>query len=213
MDSDSEEDRNLTINNLLRTMAEFGSKFPSNLDPRFSTGNGPPQDHFEVPSPGGAAEVMITESPMTTVPLFNSEAGHCLNITAAKTQLKDKEKAVEMMHQIIKKQNILIDGGFIEPHTIKPTMDGLKKAEDALAEAKKRRMSLTDFFDRIMNEMEVSSEGNGHSEVRQELPSHPNTDASTTVTPEGMCRQIMTANKEMKILDDILESIKNSDMP
>ncbi|GIY19714.1 hypothetical protein CDAR_16661 [Caerostris darwini] len=81
---------------------------------------------------------MITESPMTTVPLFNSEADHCLNITAAKTQLKDKEKAVEMMHQIIKKQNILIDGGFIEPHTIKPTMDGLKKAEDALAEATKR---------------------------------------------------------------------------
>ncbi|GIX76192.1 uncharacterized protein CDAR_484341 [Caerostris darwini] len=81
---------------------------------------------------------MITESPMTTVPLFNLEADHCLNITAAKTQLKDIEKAVEMMHQIIKKQNILIDGGFIEPHTIKPTMDGLKKAEDALAEATKR---------------------------------------------------------------------------
>ncbi|GIY21751.1 hypothetical protein CDAR_291361 [Caerostris darwini] len=109
MNSESEEDRNLTINNLLRTMAEFGSKFSPNLDARFSTGNGPPQDHFEVPSPLAAAEAMITESSMTTVPLFNSEADHCLNITAAKTQLKDKEKAVEMMHQIIKKQNILID--------------------------------------------------------------------------------------------------------
>ncbi|GIY66499.1 hypothetical protein CDAR_386781 [Caerostris darwini] len=110
MDSDSEEDRNLIINNILRTMAEFGSKFPPNLDARFSTGNGSPQDHFEVPSPGSAAEDMITESPMTTVPFFNSEADHCLNITAAETQLKDKEKVVELMHQIIKKQNILIDG-------------------------------------------------------------------------------------------------------
>ncbi|GIY38616.1 hypothetical protein CDAR_285271 [Caerostris darwini] len=139
MDSDSEEDRNLTINNLIRTMAEFGSKFPPNLDARISTGNGPPQGHFEVPSPAAAAEAMITESPMTTVPLFNSEADHCLNITAAKTQLKDKEKTVELMHQFIKKQNILIDGGFIEPHSIRPTMDGLKKAEDALTEATKRR--------------------------------------------------------------------------
>ncbi|GIY28600.1 hypothetical protein CDAR_292731 [Caerostris darwini] len=83
MNSDSEEDRNLTIKNLLQTMAEFGSKFPPNLNARFSTGNGPPQDHFEVPSPGASAEAMITESPMTTVPLFNSEADHCLNITAA----------------------------------------------------------------------------------------------------------------------------------
>ncbi|GIX93685.1 hypothetical protein CDAR_521611 [Caerostris darwini] len=98
MDSDSEDDRNLTINNLIRTMTEFGSKFPPKLDTGFSTGNGPPQDQFEVPSPGAAAEAMITESPMTTVPLFNSEADHCLNITAAKTQLKDKEKAVELMH-------------------------------------------------------------------------------------------------------------------
>ncbi|GIY53998.1 hypothetical protein CDAR_477121 [Caerostris darwini] len=40
-----------------------------------------------------------------------------------------------------------------------------------------------------MNEMEVSSEGNGASEAHQEIPSHPNADASTTVTPEGMCRQ------------------------
>ncbi|GIY44350.1 hypothetical protein CDAR_289021 [Caerostris darwini] len=91
--------------------------------------------------PALPSEAMITESSMTTVPLFNSEADHCLHITAAKTQLKDKEKAVEMMHQIIKKQNILIDGGFIEPHSIKPTMDGLKKAEDALAEATKREAS------------------------------------------------------------------------
>ncbi|GIX83450.1 hypothetical protein CDAR_372721 [Caerostris darwini] len=63
MDSDSEDDRNLTFNNLIRTMAEFGSKFPPKLDARFSTGNGPPQDHFEVPNPGAASVGMITESP------------------------------------------------------------------------------------------------------------------------------------------------------
>ncbi|GIY96379.1 hypothetical protein CEXT_208451 [Caerostris extrusa] len=28
-----------------------------------------------------------------------------------------------------------------------------------------------------------------------------------------MCRQLVTANKELKILDDILASTKNSDMP
>ncbi|GIY53432.1 hypothetical protein CDAR_4041 [Caerostris darwini] len=60
---------------------------------------------LKYPVPGAAAEAMITESPMTTVPLFNSEADHRLNITTAQTQLKDKE--IELMHQIIKlKQNI-----------------------------------------------------------------------------------------------------------
>ncbi|GIY80820.1 hypothetical protein CEXT_547351 [Caerostris extrusa] len=63
--------------------------------------------------------------------------------------------------------------------------------------------------------MEVSSEGNEPAEVHLDLTVAPNADAnaSTTVTPEGMCRQLVTANKELKILDDILASTKNSDMP
>ncbi|GIY58454.1 hypothetical protein CDAR_427991 [Caerostris darwini] len=75
---------------------------------------------------------------------------------------------------------------------------------------KRKRMSLTDFFYRIMNEMEVSSEGNGPFEIDQEVPSPPNADASPAVNPEGMCRQLVTT---LKILDDILASTKNSDMP
>ncbi|GIY57372.1 selenoprotein N [Caerostris darwini] len=108
MDSENEEDRNLT--KLIQEMAECKTKFQPNLNARFSTGNGPPQDHLQVPSSGAAAEAMITEFPMTTVPLYHSEADHCMNITAAKIQLKDKENAVDMMRHIIKHQNILIDG-------------------------------------------------------------------------------------------------------
>ncbi|GIY21557.1 hypothetical protein CDAR_384441 [Caerostris darwini] len=79
----------------------------------------------------GAAEAMITESPILT------EVDDCSHITAAQTQLKDKEKAVDMMRQIIKHQNVLIDEGLMKPNAMKPTMEGLKKAEDALAEATK----------------------------------------------------------------------------
>ncbi|GIY97659.1 hypothetical protein CEXT_674281 [Caerostris extrusa] len=61
--------------------------------------------------------------------------------------------------------------------------------------------------------MEVSSEVNEPAEVHLDLTLPPNADASITVTPEGMCRQLVTANKELKILDDILASTKNSDMP
>ncbi|GIY34344.1 hypothetical protein CEXT_596171 [Caerostris extrusa] len=62
--------------------------------------------------------------------------------------------------------------------------------------------------------MEVSSEVNEPAEVHLDLTVPPNADAnaSTTVTPEGMCRQLVTANKELKTLDDILASTKNSDM-
>ncbi|GIY86561.1 hypothetical protein CDAR_490401 [Caerostris darwini] len=59
-------------------------------------------------------------------------------------------------------------------------------------------------------EIPVHSKGNGPFEIDQEVPSPANADASTTVTPEGMCRQLVTA---LKILDDILTSTKNSDMP
>ncbi|GIY62724.1 hypothetical protein CDAR_482821 [Caerostris darwini] len=42
-------------------------------------------DHLQEPS-SGAAEAMITDSPILT------EAEHCSHITAAQTQLKDREK-------------------------------------------------------------------------------------------------------------------------
>ncbi|GIY89187.1 hypothetical protein CDAR_402401 [Caerostris darwini] len=75
---------------------------------------------------------MITDSPILT------EAEHCSHITAAQTQLKDREKAVDMMQQIIRHQGVLIDEGLMKPTALKPTLEGLKKAEDALAETTKR---------------------------------------------------------------------------
>ncbi|GIY53431.1 hypothetical protein CDAR_4031, partial [Caerostris darwini] len=78
------------------------------------------------------AEAMITDSPILT------EAEHCSHITAAQTQLKDREKAVDMMQQIIRHQGVLIDEGLMKPTALKPTLEGLKKAEDALAETTKR---------------------------------------------------------------------------
>ncbi|GIX76284.1 hypothetical protein CDAR_418481 [Caerostris darwini] len=76
---------------------------------------------------------MLTEPPML------SDADHCTNITAARAQLKDKEKAVDLIRQILQNQNILIDGGVIQRTALKSTMDGLKTAEAALAEATKRQ--------------------------------------------------------------------------
>ncbi|GIX98364.1 hypothetical protein CDAR_303591 [Caerostris darwini] len=117
---------------LIQEMDDFKNKFSPNPDARLSTGNGPHQDHLQVPSPG-AAEAIITDSPILT------EAEHCSHITAAQTQLKDREKAVDMMRQIIKHQGVLIDEGLMKPTALKPTLEGLKKAEDALAETTKRR--------------------------------------------------------------------------
>ncbi|GIY58235.1 hypothetical protein CDAR_83721 [Caerostris darwini] len=116
---------------LIQEMDDFKNKFSPNPDARLSTGNGPHQDHLQVPS-SGAAEAMITDSPILT------EAEHCSHITAAQTQLKDREKAVDMMRQIIKHQGVLIDEGLMKPTAMKPTLEGLKKAEDALAETTKR---------------------------------------------------------------------------
>ncbi|GIY58456.1 hypothetical protein CDAR_428011 [Caerostris darwini] len=76
---------------------------------------------------------------MLTEPPLLSDADHCTAITAARAQLKDKEKAVDLIQQILQNQNILIDGGVIQRTALKPTMDGLKTAEAALAEATKRR--------------------------------------------------------------------------
>ncbi|GIX67234.1 hypothetical protein CDAR_614011, partial [Caerostris darwini] len=84
------------------------------------------------PVPASAAEAMLTEPPLL------SDADHCTAITAARAQLKDKEKAVDLIQQILQNQNILIDGAVIQRTALKPTMDGLKTAEAALAEATKR---------------------------------------------------------------------------
>ncbi|GIY39357.1 hypothetical protein CDAR_466581 [Caerostris darwini] len=69
------------MDDLLRTIADFrnkfGADFPTNHDVLSTTLNGPLQGHLEVPDPGAAIEVEVTNSPLTTVPLYNSEADHC----------------------------------------------------------------------------------------------------------------------------------------
>ncbi|GIY12577.1 hypothetical protein CDAR_213691 [Caerostris darwini] len=79
---------------LLQDLATFKKNFPS-MQHVFSTGNGPLQDHLQVPSSSAAAEAMLTEPPLL------SDADHCTNITAARAQLKDKEKAVDLIRQIL----------------------------------------------------------------------------------------------------------------
>ncbi|GIY75294.1 hypothetical protein CDAR_265401 [Caerostris darwini] len=67
----------------------------------FLRGNGPLKDHLqEIPSSSAAAEAMLTEPPLL------SDADHCTAITAARAQLKDKEKAVDLIQQILQNQNI-----------------------------------------------------------------------------------------------------------
>ncbi|GIX86940.1 hypothetical protein CDAR_70111 [Caerostris darwini] len=119
---------------LLQDLATFRKNFPT-MQHVFSTGNDPLKDHLQVPSSSAAAEAMLTEPPLL------SDADHCTAIIAARAQLKDKEKAVELIQQILQNQNILIDGGVIQRTALKPTMDGLKTAEAALAEATKRLKS------------------------------------------------------------------------
>ncbi|GIY00445.1 hypothetical protein CDAR_12691 [Caerostris darwini] len=116
---------------LLQDLATFKKNFPT-MQHVFSTGNGPLKNHLQVPSSSAAAEAMLTEPPLL------SDADHCTAITAARAQLKDKVKAVDLIQQILQNQNILIDGGVIQRTALKPTMDGLKTAEAALAEATKR---------------------------------------------------------------------------
>ncbi|GIX96125.1 hypothetical protein CDAR_46191 [Caerostris darwini] len=117
-------------------MADFRNKFeadfPTNHDVRSTTLNGPLQGHLEVPDGGAAIEVeMITCN-------YNSEADHCQQITAAEAHLKDKKKAKAMMMRIIDQQPILIDGGIVQPSSLKASMDALKKAEAAVADSEKR---------------------------------------------------------------------------
>ncbi|GIY77044.1 hypothetical protein CDAR_56931 [Caerostris darwini] len=130
------------MDDLLRTIADFRNNFeagfPTNNEVRSTTLNGPLQGHLEVPDPGAAIEVEMTNSPLTTVPLYNSEADHCQQITAAEAHLKDKKKAKDMMMRFIDQQQILIDSGIVEPSSLKASMDALKKAETAVADSEKR---------------------------------------------------------------------------
>ncbi|GIY95769.1 hypothetical protein CEXT_48241 [Caerostris extrusa] len=69
-----------------------------------------------------------------------------------------------------------------------------------------------------MSEMEVSTEWNGPSEDHPEVPSPPaveSKDVNATaekVSPEGMCRQLSTAFKEMDVIDSIVANSKRSDL-
>ncbi|GIY74100.1 hypothetical protein CDAR_66221 [Caerostris darwini] len=70
-----------------------------------------------------------------------------------------------------------------------------------------------------MIDMEVSMEGNGPSQVHQQVPSSPGLDAnviieineSNKMTPQGLCRRLVSAHQEMEVIDEILTSAKKSD--
>ncbi|GIX95095.1 hypothetical protein CDAR_178491 [Caerostris darwini] len=132
-------DKNCQLNKLIQDMAVFKTNLQSQFMPTQNasclSGNGPHQDLLQVPSTSAAAEDMDA---MSTETLMPSEAEHCASITAAQSQLKDNEKAVDMIRQILQHQNILIDAGVIKPAAMKTTMEGLAKAEAALAETTKR---------------------------------------------------------------------------
>ncbi|GIY74327.1 hypothetical protein CDAR_30521 [Caerostris darwini] len=70
-----------------------------------------------------------------------------------------------------------------------------------------------------MIDMEVSMEGNGSSQVHQQVPSSPGSDVnviieineSNKMTPQGLCRRLVSAHQEMEVIDGILTSAKKSD--
>ncbi|GIY37645.1 hypothetical protein CEXT_250711 [Caerostris extrusa] len=62
-----------------------------------------------------------------------------------------------------------------------------------------------------MIDMEVPMEGNGPSQVYQQVPSSPGSDVnaiqvndSTKMTPQGLCRRLVSAHQEMEVIDEIL---------
>ncbi|GIY71392.1 hypothetical protein CEXT_472231 [Caerostris extrusa] len=66
--------------------------------------------------------------------------------------------------------------------------------------------------------MEVSMEGNGPSLAHQQVPSSPGSDVnaiqvndSTKMTPQGLCRRLVSAHQEMEVIDEILTSAKKSE--
>ncbi|GIY88098.1 hypothetical protein CDAR_83911 [Caerostris darwini] len=70
-----------------------------------------------------------------------------------------------------------------------------------------------------MIDMEVSMEENGPSQVHQQAPSSPGLDVnviieineSNMMTPQGLCRRLVSAHQEMEVIDEILTSSKKSD--
>ncbi|GIY89894.1 hypothetical protein CDAR_405871 [Caerostris darwini] len=100
-------DKNCQLNKLIQDMAVFKTNLQSQFMPTQNasclSGNGPHQDLLQVPSTSAAAEDMDA---MSTETLMPSEAEHCASITAAQSQLKDNEKAVDMIRQILQHQNI-----------------------------------------------------------------------------------------------------------
>ncbi|GIX98926.1 hypothetical protein CDAR_563761, partial [Caerostris darwini] len=69
-----------------------------------------------------------------------------------------------------------------------------------------------------MIDMEVSMEGRGPSQVHQQVPSSPSSDVnviqineSNKMTPQGLCRRLVSAHQEIKVIDEILTSAKKSD--
>ncbi|GIX93482.1 hypothetical protein CEXT_101801 [Caerostris extrusa] len=67
--------------------------------------------------------------------------------------------------------------------------------------------------------MDVSTEVNGpsvdHREILSphEMETTQQTKEPETVTPEGMCRQVSTAYKEMDVIDTIIAQSQRSDLP
>ncbi|GIY74709.1 hypothetical protein CDAR_524451 [Caerostris darwini] len=67
--------------------------------------------------------------------------------------------------------------------------------------------------------MEVSMEGNGPSQVHQQVPSSPGLDANVIIeinetnkmTPQGLRRRLISVHQEMEVIDEILTSAKKSD--
>ncbi|GIY81739.1 hypothetical protein CDAR_511981 [Caerostris darwini] len=81
------------------------------------------------------------------------------------------------------------------------------------------------FYCQTMNQMDTNTEGNGPSQDPpqvlspqvSEVPSPPagasNVDnTAEKVSPEGMCRQLTTALKEMDVIDSIVANAKRSDL-
>ncbi|GIX99714.1 hypothetical protein CDAR_509341, partial [Caerostris darwini] len=75
------------------------------------------------------------------------------------------------------------------------------------------------FYYQAMSEMDISTEGNGPSEDHREVLSPRQVEAMKNdndkekLSPEGMCRQISTALKEMDVIDTIVAQSLRSDLP
>ncbi|GIY83659.1 hypothetical protein CDAR_171081, partial [Caerostris darwini] len=102
--------------------------------------------------------------------------------------MQDSDTSGSVGDGILNAGDLRVNAVTVSSETI--TVDLLPSSNDSDGVSKIERMSLNDFFDRVTNAMEVSSEVNVPAEVHLDLTVPPNADAnaSTTVTPEGMCR-------------------------